>query len=367
LNINTVLITGAAIVEENLRQICLWSELSSQPGGAGVGNLWWDYVVKFETECAKLSTTTSLVTELCSRTQMAAVGISPAIVALAINDCSKRNMHPPATPTLAAPSPYVAADDVINLDLEDAIGLSAEKKITAVPTLVVDNTTVAGTVAEQTCPHVTAQTTAQWRTSCTVLDQLCSAYAVNDLPAACVATYCWNGPCPTNAPTNAPTHAPIITPTARPTSAPTTVAPTKIPTAAPTRAPIETPTKHPTFPTPPIYPTKAPVRVCSMQGDATLPRSPTHRLPHALLLPPVHSFLHTYAQTAAANANSGTGTATKGASPTTVIAIIVAVGVAVMAVFAIGAGIVIYIKFLASKTAPRDPSMIYVGLEDDML
>ena len=105
----------------------------------------------------------------------------------------------------------------------------------------------------------------------------------------------------------------------------------------------------------------------SMQGDATLPRSPTHRLPHALLLPPVHSFLHTYAQTAAANANSGTGTATKGASPTTVIAIIVAVGVAVMAVFAIGAGIVIYIKFLASKTAPRDPSMIYVGLEDDML
>mgnify|MGYP006142520799 FL=1 len=296
LNINTVLITGAAIVEENLRQICLWSELSSQPGGAGVGNLWWDYVVKFETECAKLSTTTSLVTELCSRTQMAAVGISPAIVALAIDDCSKRNMHPPATPTLAAPSPYVAADDVINLDLEDAIGLSAEKKITAVPTLVVDNTTVAGTVAEQTCPHVTAQTTAQWRTSCTVLDQLCSAYAVNDLPAACVATYCWNGPCPTNAPTNAPTHAPIVTPTARPTSAPITVAPTKIPTAAPTRAPIETPTKHPTFPTPPIYPTKAPVRVCAacrVTPPSPAPQ-PTVSRTLSFFLPSTPSSTHTH-------------------------------------------------------------------------
>ena len=316
-----VLVTGAAVVEENLRQLCLWSTLDSQPGGAGVGNAWWDYIVQFEQNCAKEGS--GGVTVNCSRLQMQGVGIADDLIADAIDDCSRRNVRPPGPSTLQNPAPYVAADDIVQLDLEGALGEAVLKGITSAPMVVVDNRTLAGTVTETTCSHTSAIRTGQWRASCIVLDQICSAYDANDVPPACADDYCWVGPSGEACLTNAPTQAPTSAPTNAPTDAPTTSAPTASPT-----------TPYPTY-----NPTASPT-------TAQLTKQPS-----------------------SAAAQGGASGTKAGLPEAGVVAILVAVVVAALVVGGIVAAIAIYIVILKKGTAANNPGGLdgdmYVGLTDD--
>ena len=111
-------ISGADIVEENLRQLCVWESASSS--GSSFGMQWWDYADAFQANCNKVSEWSAA----CSYQQMRNLGINSDTV----GKCADPN----------------ADGTTWNHRLQAQIDKRAEMKIVALPTAVVSDTILRG-------------------------------------------------------------------------------------------------------------------------------------------------------------------------------------------------------------------------------
>lgn len=69
-------LSGANIISEDLRQICIWDHLASRTN-KGDRILWWDYVSEFDEKCGGAVNTW---TDACANTIMSSLGIDHTAV-----------------------------------------------------------------------------------------------------------------------------------------------------------------------------------------------------------------------------------------------------------------------------------------------
>lgn len=143
-------LVGADVVLETLRRKCIWNEYAETayegvPGG--VGEAWWNYVNNFTTIC---DTPESFADESCVQKVMKHCGIDEAV----INECISE-------------SGGVTAD-AKNSILEGELQLGSENNIYAIPTVLVNNVKLYGSITPNT-----------------VLGAICAGYSDNTSPEAC--------------------------------------------------------------------------------------------------------------------------------------------------------------------------------------
>mmetsp|Transcript_29163 Transcript_29163/g.61908 ORF Transcript_29163/g.61908 Transcript_29163/m.61908 type:complete len:1302 (+) Transcript_29163:372-4277(+) len=128
-------ISGADIVAESMRWICIWDQLGYGSGG-GVGVQWWEYISYFLSECVDPNTFDS---EDCVSGAMNKAGIDPGEITLCIIDSGGLE------------------GDVRNKFLEEQLYLKEDQGVTLVSTFRVNKNTIAGTLnpttaLEAICP-----------------------------------------------------------------------------------------------------------------------------------------------------------------------------------------------------------------------
>eukprot|EP00584_Thalassiosira_punctigera_P006094 CAMPEP_0172543042 /NCGR_PEP_ID=MMETSP1067-20121228/13528_1 /TAXON_ID=265564 ORGANISM="Thalassiosira punctigera, Strain Tpunct2005C2" /NCGR_SAMPLE_ID=MMETSP1067 /ASSEMBLY_ACC=CAM_ASM_000444 /LENGTH=1502 /DNA_ID=CAMNT_0013329371 /DNA_START=170 /DNA_END=4676 /DNA_ORIENTATION=- len=115
-------ISGADVVKESLRWLCIWHQSSGIVGFDGVGIKWWDYVLYFLDHCAP----GLFANEDCIRGAMNGANIDPEPITQCMDD-------------------YGGLDgNVMNKLLEEQLRGIQEQSITTVPTLQINETPVRG-------------------------------------------------------------------------------------------------------------------------------------------------------------------------------------------------------------------------------
>jgi hypothetical protein len=144
---------GLQVVQENLRQMCLYETEITDAGKNS--KLWFDYVVKFQSNCAISAATWN---KACSENTMTALGISPA----AVEKC-------------VAESGGTAVDGPQNLRLDKEIELKNKNGVFWIPEVTVNDVRYLGSL---TCFGFR-------RNTCGLLSALCAGFADDAIPQAC--------------------------------------------------------------------------------------------------------------------------------------------------------------------------------------
>jgi len=147
-------IAGQDVVRENLRQVCVYNYANSSKNF----DLWWEYVNKFQTDCAS---DTSTFTISCSDTVLNHFGIKSQV------------------DTCIANSGGYGDYDEVNTLIAEEITERRDKGVYLMPTVIVNNVMYRGSL---TCNQPVDVST------CGVLSAICSGYASGTEPAAC-STY----------------------------------------------------------------------------------------------------------------------------------------------------------------------------------
>lgn len=142
-------ISGADVVMENLRQLCVWDQ-AQQTFGSDFGMRWWKYADAFADNCNTASTWNLA----CSEQQMRAVGIDPAGVRACVADSN----------STAVPSQGVWQNKLLQQQLDDR----SEMMIVTLPTVVVQDVPLRGTTNARN-----------------VLQAMCASYPQAKTPDVC--------------------------------------------------------------------------------------------------------------------------------------------------------------------------------------
>ena len=137
-------ISGADVVTESLRRLCIWNHYGEEDG---IGTKWWDYVENFYNNC---HTMTKFTDEACINNAMRRAGIQEDF----IRNCMKT-------------SGGVEADSS-NAILDKEIRGRSEKGIFILPTVTVNRVPIRGAL-----------------TSTNIFDAICSGYAPGTMPDIC--------------------------------------------------------------------------------------------------------------------------------------------------------------------------------------
>jgi len=142
-------VSGADIVRENLRQICIFWQSS----GAGKGaELWFSYVGLFDVNCR------TQFNDACANLQMQTVGINGAQVSACMND------HGGLGPSAGE-----------NSVIEAEIATRADQGVYLLPTIIINNVPYRGGLE---CNEASTS-------KCGVLAAICSGYAPGTEPDVC--------------------------------------------------------------------------------------------------------------------------------------------------------------------------------------
>lgn len=139
-------IDGAELVRENLRQICVWLQ-ANKTVATDYGIQWWDYVSRFETECAKKG---QFNNESCAEEQMMTSGIDPELVSKCMTDSGG------------------TGDSGDNVLLRGELAARSTAGIARLPSVVVNGVTERGGT-----------------TTTAVLSTICAGYAEGAEPEVC--------------------------------------------------------------------------------------------------------------------------------------------------------------------------------------
>lgn len=124
-------VSGADVVMENLRQMCVWKQANKTYASDG-GKKWWEYAEAFDIQChGKDVASPDTFNEECSRRVHGTVGLSWEATQKCISDAETTN----------------ANGDKINTLLEEAVELRSKLAILDLPTVVVNGVLERGTVS----------------------------------------------------------------------------------------------------------------------------------------------------------------------------------------------------------------------------
>jgi hypothetical protein len=137
-------ISGADVVKESLRRICIWKHYGEKDG---IGEKWWDYVSKFVELC---NTADYFMNEDCVKDAYRKVGIDGDVVTHCMND-----------------SGGLTADKVNNL-LDAEIRAQNERGVVVLPTVFVNSAALRGALSVNN-----------------VFSAICSGFAVGTTPKIC--------------------------------------------------------------------------------------------------------------------------------------------------------------------------------------
>lgn len=118
-------ISGADVVTENLRQICIWNQAQATYA-SDYGMKWWNYADLFSARC----TTPATWSQACSEAQMQAVGIDVSAVRACVLDSNS--------------TVNVQTGDFTNKLLQEQINLRNEMAIAVLPSAVVNDIVLRG-------------------------------------------------------------------------------------------------------------------------------------------------------------------------------------------------------------------------------
>jgi hypothetical protein len=136
-------ISGADVVNESLRRICLWHDFGAPNG---IGEKWWDYVTQFMTTC---STSASFTDANCIEQIYKNIGIDGARV----NSCMKDSG---------------TGDNSVNTKLEEEVSQQTKRGIVIIPSAFVNNAPIRGAL---TVPNV--------------FQAICAGFAEGTAPKIC--------------------------------------------------------------------------------------------------------------------------------------------------------------------------------------
>jgi len=147
---------GLAVVQENLRQICLFQ----QANATQKPELWWQYVTEFAACTGK-----GHLTEACSTQTMKLVGADASLVAQCVADAGGSDYEGGVNTLLAA-----------QLARTDQVGVAI------LPSIRINDKDYKGSLD---CPEPIHLGT------CPVLSAICSGFQSHSAPAVCRTNYCW--------------------------------------------------------------------------------------------------------------------------------------------------------------------------------
>eukprot|EP00457_Paulinella_chromatophora_P002326 gb/GEZN01002330.1/.p1 GENE.gb/GEZN01002330.1/~~gb/GEZN01002330.1/.p1 ORF type:complete len:776 (+),score=60.83 gb/GEZN01002330.1/:50-2377(+) len=145
-------VSGAQVIEENLRQICIYRTVNTTKEYYK----WWDYVSTFQTDCAYEQ-------DLWSKTCSDQVLLKVEIDAAQVHACVTRSQTGGDTNTV----------------LDEEVQKLSDEGIFFLPTIIINGVQYRGTLACQTPLDVV---------HCGVLEAICSGYASGTQPCACDST-----------------------------------------------------------------------------------------------------------------------------------------------------------------------------------
>lgn len=157
-------LTGAEVVRENLRQMCLWQSHKQETNGP---DLWFQYVNKFQSECASPPLNW---TQACSEAVM-----------------TKLRLNASAVRACVTSSGGVGVNDGVNSLIATEIKRRAESGIFFVPTVTINTVVFTGALS---CRDPIQ------RHTCALLSALCSGFAAGTEPNTCKVTSCELGTLP---------------------------------------------------------------------------------------------------------------------------------------------------------------------------
>ena len=156
---------GKDVVEENLRQICIWRQIKNREmhDRQDLSEVkWWEYTQLYNSLCYG-ETHNATALRACSYKQMGQVGIDASSSAAdSVEQC------------IAASGGF--ADDADNTIMAAELKQRQDMTILNLPTVVVNNNVERGAV---TPPNV--------------LNMICQGFRHEDRPAICNEEYCWKG------------------------------------------------------------------------------------------------------------------------------------------------------------------------------
>jgi hypothetical protein len=144
-------ISGADVVRENLRQICIWREVNS----TGHPGTWWKYINCFQDTCVGKTD----YSEDCSQACMDKLQIKVDLIARCITSSGD----------------YSDKGGVNNL-IQNELTLRKEKGVFLLPTVMLNNAPYKGSLK---CPVPVQEN------KCGVLSAICSSFAPGTAPKAC--------------------------------------------------------------------------------------------------------------------------------------------------------------------------------------
>lgn len=139
-------ISGADVVKESLRRICIWK----QYGEDGVGREWWDYIDEFLFRCEDASQPEYFTSEQCISDAMAHAGIDKESIELCMSESGGLESDNP------------------NSILDDVLVNEAQAGVVLIPSFFVNSAPVRGAPSFST-----------------VFRALCSGYARGSEPDVC--------------------------------------------------------------------------------------------------------------------------------------------------------------------------------------
>jgi hypothetical protein len=145
-------ISGADVVRENLRQVCIWRNTNS----TGNSLLWWKYINQFQRDC----TDANKFNEDCSKNVMNSLGINTAIISQCVE----------------ASGGYADQSSSRNSLIDIELNARKEMGVYLLPTLIAENVPFQG---KMSCPSPVSLT------ECESLSFICSGYPNGGAPDVC--------------------------------------------------------------------------------------------------------------------------------------------------------------------------------------
>jgi hypothetical protein len=156
-------VDGEDVVQENLRQICLWHAVNAT-ASEGV---WWDYVQQFQSLCAKDAAS---FTKECSDGVLMKYPGGPLLIS-SVSECVEA-------------SGGTDPDGGLNTLLEHELEKRMEASVILLPTVRINNRDYRGKLS---CPEPISLG------NCPVLAAICDGYDDGTSPEACKTDFCWKG------------------------------------------------------------------------------------------------------------------------------------------------------------------------------
>ncbi len=144
-------VSGADVVRENLRQICIWREVN----GTGHPETWWKYINCFQNTCVGKTD----FSETCSKVCMDQFKINSDLISRCITSSGD----------------YQDKGGVNNL-IANELAARKEKGVYLLPTVLINNAAYKGSLK---CPAPVQES------RCGVLSAICQSFPANGAPSAC--------------------------------------------------------------------------------------------------------------------------------------------------------------------------------------